>query len=811
MSRGPPALNLTLAGIGRVHEGPTSARGSPVSSRSKKTPSMGRVASDEASKTPRSTSCEVFASSHGHTTARRRKERIAKADGETPRSTGPKKPSKAHTAGIKGKGASRSKAGSTDRKSPLSSGVRIASPTSSSGRTSRDERRSPLSKDASKQRKKKSAAWGGLDVGVDQIEETARELAACTVQMEQMDLRLAKEPSLVIAQRLSEGGEEIEVQQMAKLGAVGLRCGPQGPNPACKASAELRELDGYIKEAYVNGAPASTVLCLLDECIACTKQLASIEELTHQSKSLLERDCQDLCQIRHDAGISHPDRELLITILNRVIAVAEHLRPSPVCSPQDPPSGKSSCTPQSPLSDTQCPNSWNMSLSPMLAFQEWREMSKDKEELTVKFSMHTAGSGLPASVVSESPPSSIHMGHTTSGMQQATSREQELNEDKICATHFRFLKGSDIEEAAAHSESHCRRKKSRERRDKSPDKDELSPASRGRSSSGWSRGRSSSGDLSDGGSTCSSDAEIRSMNTYLQDLGLQLPMQSESPPDFLQDFLSRLSIEDGRHIDDYLPIDPETISQLLSEETKTRGFTDDELALIAEKKLLVLVPPTKALEAEKCSMCMGKLLMKPHVSVEHEGGAEESEEDHEEEDTSCSNLLLTQLPCKHIFHDACIEKWFCFGRNCPICRHPVLHDAQEETEPAAARDPEPARASTPAPAAIEEEEKMDEPYRYINPIEQPKPATLPTRSRQMIRVPALPLHAVNSTQSEHSTPRTPSAPNSAKLPMSPRSAFTDIKSHRSTTESDATPRSERAGLLLTPRSDTRSDPRCTPR
>ncbi|XP_046911587.2 E3 ubiquitin-protein ligase ARK2C [Dermatophagoides farinae] len=38
----------------------------------------------------------------------------------------------------------------------------------------------------------------------------------------------------------------------------------------------------------------------------------------------------------------------------------------------------------------------------------------------------------------------------------------------------------------------------------------------------------------------------------------------------------------------------------------------------------------------------------------------------------CSDQLtspLEQLPCKHLFHQKCLAKWFEFDLRCPICRY----------------------------------------------------------------------------------------------------------------------------------------------
>lgn len=623
-----------------------------------------------------------------------------------------------------------------EHKSPISNATRIASPIYAGARTSREERRSPgtrLSQEFGKRhvRKKKS---------IDTKGETRGDTRADTSRPVQEILR---DPSNDAEQQESLEQESLELTQ-------------EVPDLIANASGELRRLHKYMEQTISYGAPATTVLQLLDECIVCTTSLSrAVADLPAESQ-MLQRDLKDLCHIRQSAGNAHPDPALTLISLNRVMAVAEHLKP-----PSQSPEWRTGVTESPPLQPFQlhCPESKNGKESPV----------SGKEALGV---LTISGHGVlgKGAMVAEGPADAIHM----------SSTHEPQHEGELCAVHFRKLKqGEETVPCCPETEE---MKKEQEQGE---------------------RGRSSSEDFSDC-STCSSDAEIRSMNRHLQALHSPRNAFSESPPDFLNDIFSRLRMESGRHFDP-----PDTVPQAVAMEAFSehvpRGFSSQELSQIAEQQLLELVVPQKKFETLQCNVCMGKLLNSPSaVSPDDDSSDSEDSDGDSEDDLPRECPLLTKLPCDHVFHDTCIEKWFYFGRSCPICRNSILPNDRSDAAPQllnrTASAPIPDIPEEPADVTAEHEgaDQMQRMILPINPIEQP-PLTVPTRQRQMIRVPALPLHTVRSA-SEHSTPRTPSAPNSARLPMSPRSAFTDIKSHRSTTESDATPRSEPAYSICTPRS-----------
>jgi hypothetical protein len=56
------------------------------------------------------------------------------------------------------------------------------------------------------------------------------------------------------------------------------------------------------------------------------------------------------------------------------------------------------------------------------------------------------------------------------------------------------------------------------------------------------------------------------------------------------------------------------------------------------------------MEAENCSVCLNDLADEPG---------------------DCSKLIASLEPCKHAFHDGCIQTWLKTFSSCPICRRKV--------------------------------------------------------------------------------------------------------------------------------------------
>eukprot|EP00658_Telonema_sp_P-2_P029454 TRINITY_DN22409_c0_g2_i1.p1 TRINITY_DN22409_c0_g2~~TRINITY_DN22409_c0_g2_i1.p1 ORF type:complete len:755 (-),score=128.21 TRINITY_DN22409_c0_g2_i1:344-2608(-) len=696
------------------------------SSRSRK-PATSRLSSEESKKqTPRSTSCDMGTWLQGPLSPKRgRKERAGEG---TPR--GAKKKEKMAAVGnrtVVGERRKSSGTRSTDRKSPITGGARIASPTLSGSKTSREDRRSPGTRvdRAGAGRRKKKVAKGegeqGQDMEVDRQESPSREILVDRTQLGSRDRRTELDSTIPSSEAVS--------------------------SEALNASVELKRLYQYIVQTISYQAPATTVLQLLDECIVCTKQLFdAIAELPTE-QAMLQRDMKDLYQLRHSAGHAHPDCSLMLISLERVMAVADHLRPPESASPEW---GGQVLT-ESP---------------PIQPFHLHTQLGSGKQSPASGKDSPTTGKESPAVLTIGGDKSGAGYGTLIHMHKENTQAAEQENPEDLCPVHFRKLRESAVlfdTEDKKHG------------------------------------GRQSQGDLSDC-SECSSDAEIQSMNRNLmQAFTSPRPVELSESPDFLiSEIMSRLTMEDGRHftgLDDLLEMHEAQLNEHVP-----KGYSTEELGQIADRKLLELVVPNKDFEDVQCNVCFSKLLSGPSMPEETDSDSDS--------DSDCEpleireSLLLTKLPCAHIFHDACIEKWFCFGRSCPTCRASVLPTNDKPTQnPTAPTNMSEGNSSAMAASeGIGGEDVPDQRERMMCPITEVEQVAVRTRgARQMIRVPALPLHAVKSAPSEHSTPRTPSAPNSARLPMSPRSAFTGIKSHRSNTESDVTPRSEPAYSMCTPR------------
>jgi len=695
-------LQLNLAGLGERDGRLSTHRDSPSPSTKKSTSRM-HLSLEDLKKTPRSNSCELASLNTSRASPKRRKESALKRESHTPRMTSKHgSRSKIHQVATARRLA---ETGIGRRAAPAVNGSGVVSVGGS--RTHRaDLSSAPRLVNPRSGRKSGARGQGELNGEENEGRERNGEEA--------------------VMRESGTNDEVIEERSIVNSAA----------DYASNAVKELQYLHKCIEQTIQNSAPANTVLKILDECIMQTSGLLKAVSDLPEVAAMLERDTKDLCNIRQSAVNAYPDLNLILISLIRITAVAERLLPaSPATSPSL----------QSPSSSP-----------PLQPFPLVGSEGKSSKELVGGITMLGQGgaSAMRGLVVSESPPSLIHM-----GAMAHQSQDKMYEDHDLCPQHFRKLRVDDVQTDAT-------------------------PKRKG------PRVRSSSDDLSDG----SSDSEIRSMNLNLL-AGHPSSRDSPdspndplgSPPDgvdFLHE-LSRLTMEDGRHfgqaIDDRLPMDP-AILDVFTDHVP-RGFSTEELAKIAEQGLLELVQPCQKFENMQCQVCMVRLTARPSRPPSQEDDSSDSD------DAEVGKKLLTKLPCKHVFHDACIEKWFCFGRNCPICRAAVFPVQETQCQPAVTTTSTLAANSNSANTAPLEHasDGPDQMQRMINPIEQ---AAVPTRRQEMIRVPALPLHAVNLARSEHSTPRTPSAPNSARLPMSPRSAFTDIKSHRSTTESDATPRSE---------------------
>ena len=79
--------------------------------------------------------------------------------------------------------------------------------------------------------------------------------------------------------------------------------------------------------------------------------------------------------------------------------------------------------------------------------------------------------------------------------------------------------------------------------------------------------------------------------------------------------------------------------QLLDENVVKRGVSERKLRSLPEQPV-----PRRCVGKEKCDVCQ----------MEYE-----------------SRDQTITLPCRHLFHAACIKQWFKENRTCPVCRYEV--------------------------------------------------------------------------------------------------------------------------------------------
>lgn len=189
-------------------------------------------------------------------------------------------------------------------------------------------------------------------------------------------------------------------------------------------------------------------------------------------------------------------------------------------------------------------------------------------------------------------------------------------------------------------------------------------------------------------------------------------------------------------------------------------------------------------------------------STERTEGAEEEMWSAEREDALSAEReealvrYLMKLPCGHIFHEVCMERWFSVGRTCPICRQDVT--ASDLLPAAAASGPSTHRSLESGETTLSQctpREEHDEPKHMsrIHPREvfrhdgSHARSAAPTPLRPAVPKLNLGKNRGSDTSSPINSTRTLSARSahsghhSARLTMSPRSAFTDAppRSHRS--------------------------------
>jgi len=91
-----------------------------------------------------------------------------------------------------------------------------------------------------------------------------------------------------------------------------------------------------------------------------------------------------------------------------------------------------------------------------------------------------------------------------------------------------------------------------------------------------------------------------------------------------------------------------------------RGLMMDVLSNIPVKKVLVVDADEES--AAQCSVCHELMQIGEHAR---------------------------QLPCRHVFHQHCIDVWVLQHATCPNCRRSVIPDDDDDSTPAAESGPDP--------------------------------------------------------------------------------------------------------------------------